>query len=365
MRYSFLGKIKKTQPWLFSILILAICLIPIQTSAADFDWSGFGSMGGGRTFDKDETFLADPVTNTTYDDSFSFDADSCIGLQTNVDLMDKLSAAIQIIGRGGSRFDAEFEYAFLEYAFTNAFSFVFGKKRAPLSMHSQNLEVGYTYHWIRLPNEIYSISTTHVTGLGMRFRDSFKNIAIDVDIYYGASSALEATASKAFAQEILVDSEDISGITAQVSSGNIKFHTSYQNAKSELSSAALGTLADIPSDLYTLGMVFDIGRLFIHTEISQHYLRKFTNSYLAYYGSLGFRIASFTPHITYGRYEQDDNNISATAEGESTTIGLRYDFHPSAAVKIEYAKIKDESDPEALLPFSDSDSITIAVDFIF
>lgn len=364
MRNSFMCKTKKLKHRLFFILMLMICFTPLQLIAADMNLVGFGSIGGGQTLSRNETFLASPITNTFYDHTVSFDGDTCIGLQSDIDLLDRLSATIQIISRGGSQFDATFEWAFLSYELTHNLSFIFGKRRMPLFMHSQNVEVGYTYHWIRPPNEVYYVSSTYVNGPSLLFRDTLGLFEVEFDLYYGASESEEATASGIFSDTVIAESEDILGITARFGFDPFRIYCVYEMADTVLTGIEKGEISAIHADTYTLGMIWDIGCMFIHTEIIRIHLDGMVNSNVCGYGSFGFRIGAFTPHITYGEYKGDDDNIPFVNNRHSLTIGLRYDFHPSAAFKIEYSTLEEESDPLVAL-FDDSEAVSFAVDFLF
>lgn len=364
MRNSFLYKTIKFKSWIFLIITILASFMPFRDISAEVNWVGFGSIGGGQTFSRNDTFLANPITDTSYEDTVSFDADTCVGLQSDIDLLDGLSATIQIITRGGSEFDATFEWAFLSYELTRNLSFAFGKRRMPLFMHSQNLEVGYTYHWIRPPGEIYYVSSTYINGPSLMFEDTFGKFNANFDIYFGTSKSEEASATAAFSQKVIADSKDILGITAKFGLEAISVYFVLEKADTTMTGDNLGVLPEIHSDTYSFGLIFDIGWMFIHGELISIQIDTFANSKVCGYGSLGFRIGAFTPHITYGEYNGDDDNIPFITKSYSTTIGLRFDFHPSAAFKIEYAKVVDDSAP-LLVIFGDSESVSFAVDFLF
>lgn len=106
-----------------------------------------------------------------------------------------------------------------------------------------------------------------------------------------------------------------------------------------------------------------------------------------YYMSAGYRIGSLTPHITYSVNERELDNyfnpvtyanasldpltdaaIDGTEKTESITVGLRWDFHPAAAIKFEYQTSADKSDQEIIDVKGDArevDTFSAGIDIIF
>jgi hypothetical protein len=100
-----------------------------------------------------------------------------------------------------------------------------------------------------------------------------------------------------------------------------------------------------------------------------------------YYLSLGYRMGSLTPHITYSVYDRELENYynpnvapaaapvaEATEESNAVTLGLRWDFHPAAAIKLEYTSRSDDSDQEIediKGDWREVDLFTAGIDIIF
>jgi len=102
---------------------------------------------------------------------------------------------------------------------------------------------------------------------------------------------------------------------------------------------------------------------------------------------LGYRFGDFQPYIMYEETETDRNTSTAsvfpdalqpTVQGAfdsqefeyyATSIGLRYDFHPSAALKVQYTRFDDivdlTSDFGTFDIKEDLHQLTVGVDFIF
>ena len=117
----------------------------------------------------------------------------------------------------------------------------------------------------------------------------------------------------------------------------------------------------VGSDFFGLAAKVTLGNTFFITEatyreiddpIILNGLSDQSNGFV----SVGHRIGDFTPHITYSFQDNTLDNTAFTpasfdgvTEGDSSiTLGLRWDFHPSAAFKVEYQSRSDDSDSEVL-----------------
>jgi len=89
-------------------LVAAIAVLGIAqpSSAIELDFGGFISVGGG-ILSNDEI-----DSSVQYDEDFSFDEDSILGLQTTAPINDKLSFTAQLVARGNDSFNIEAEWAF-------------------------------------------------------------------------------------------------------------------------------------------------------------------------------------------------------------------------------------------------------------
>jgi predicted porin len=92
----------------------------------------------------------------------------------------------------------------------------------------------------------------------------------------------------------------------------------------------------------------------------------------AWYVSAAYTSGKWTPHLTYSHSEfsDDDYNVGFAARDDSTIIaGVRYDFHPSASLKLEYHLTDDESKVNGIDAPTDGhdhvDVIEFAMDLIF
>ena len=151
-------------------------------------FNGFVSIGGGMTLDDGETMRVDGATGAEYDDSVKFGPDSLFALQAHVDLAENLSATVQLVGRGGNDFDAGFEWAYVSYEATDELTLSAGHRRLPIWFYSDSLEVGYAYHWIRPPTDLYGSPLNVYNGVNARYACAIGGLNSQVEAFFCESS---------------------------------------------------------------------------------------------------------------------------------------------------------------------------------
>lgn len=76
--------------------------------------------------------------------------------------------------------------------------------------------------------------------------------------------------------------------------------------------------------------------------------------------TLGYRFDNITPFVSYADFEGEGDDAESH---ETTSFGVRWDFHSSAAFKIQYDEVEDNS--VGLAVAGDSKAITIGIDMVF
>jgi hypothetical protein len=80
----------------------------------------------------------------------------------------------------------------------------------------------------------------------------------------------------------------------------------------------------------------------------------------SYMVSTGYNFDSVTPYVGYSQLEED----IIDGENHNTTFaGLRWDFHSSAAFKVQFDKVEDNSYELAVA--GDNESISFGIDLVF
>lgn len=140
-------------------LTLASCVIAPNLSAAELNFSGFLSVGGGLVDDENG-----PAYGGYSEEDLKFDH-NLLGLQVTGQVAEKLTATAQLIARSGDDYDVNAEWAYLTWQATDESKVRVGRLRTPFYMYSDFLDVGYSYAWITPPSEVYYLPFNNVDGI--------------------------------------------------------------------------------------------------------------------------------------------------------------------------------------------------------
>ena len=161
-----------------------------------------------------------------------------------------------------------------------------------------------------------------------------------------------------------MSAKDLLGLTFLVNRRWLQLRVIYGQNTVDGVGQTLGPIyTNIKNTYYGASAGLDFGSFFFVGETSLLGFDKDINTNFTWLVSGGVRFGKFTPHITYSACEEDDDNLPAMVKQNTTTAGVRYDFHPNAAMKLEYSIRKDES--EGTVFYGDADLISFAIDYCF
>lgn len=139
------------------LLLLALGLNTLPALAADFAFSGFGTVGYAVS---DQHYKYQRFIN----DKGTVARDSILAGQMDVSITPEWSATVQAKFAPALDNDHQWEptisWAFISWRPSNDWLIRAGKLRVPLYMHAENMDVGTTYDYARLPIEMYSMTPT-------------------------------------------------------------------------------------------------------------------------------------------------------------------------------------------------------------
>ncbi len=348
-----------------------------QHALSDIKFNGFSNIIAGKTQGGGSAL--------SYDDELNLDPNSLVGLQATSDLGNKLTAGLQVLARGETSWNAEISWAYLKYQATDNLSFLAGRQRVPFYAYSEFINVGYTYNWINPPELIYGAPFDTVNGISALYshyigdlesiwhitmghasntpNDNFEfeypdlvNIhwtgeigSFKTHLNYGVSSQSFGLGFDSFTDTINNGAAD-AGITAE------------QAKEIEIMTLSDHTVDDDDQvEFFVIGGIYDNGNFSIASEFIS---LQFDGSLLltkkdSWYISLAKRFGDFTPHLTVSQDSIDTQDTSflnilngtdlegtgrtlafiansfKNSETETITLGLRWDFHESAAFKAD------------------------------
>lgn len=369
-----------------SLLATAVFCVA-NTHAAEVQWGGFGTLGAGQTLNSDDArYDARPMLNDgDLDDKLTFNVLSVVGLQADVKISDGLSATVQLKAEGSDNWDANVAWAYVTYEMTPNLKVQAGRKLIPVYSYTDSIDVGYTYHWIRPPGDVYGVAAIsydgvnvayqgfvgdwEVTGNGLvgrveddegmyaNFTTSYRVWGGNVEATYDDWVKLRLAAMRY--EDFLLDGE----IGGEGSGLRIApFNSVYYGTSLSLTPANWLLIAEYTwYDADVENLIPGVPGTKLLNNLDE-----------AWYVSAAYTTGKWTPHLTYSHSEFADEgyNLGSVANEYSTIIaGLRYDFLPSASLKFEYHIKDDDSQTNGVdtpLRGHDSvDAIQVAIDFIF
>ncbi len=373
------------------------------TAAADIRFNGFASIVAGQTLSEGETYLG-------YDNDLSFKNESIFAIQAMSDLGDGLSATAQIVAEGRDNFNTKFAWAYMSYEVSDYTSVRAGRLRLPFYLYSDYLDVGYAYPWVRPSDAMYSLpfnnydglSVIHNTYLG-EWDFSFNFVTGELeDTFFNDTSPTDGSLNSMFGLATSFSREWFSGYFTYIQ-GKVDIPVAGIEDFANLT-RALGASEEAANNIrldgdkgWFMGAGFNIDyeNWSIIAEFSQN---KTENSILQEpdkggYVSFGYRVSEkLMPFVLYEVFETEENtsiaaqipgtiipplgtdydgfpaNLAAQAlvnqvnrnEYTATSVGMRYNFHPSAVFKVQYTAVDNKLDDA-----DDSDTIAFAIDLVF
>ncbi len=363
-------------------LATAICTLLAHGSAkADIDFTGFASITAGKVlsgdgvphYDVPPTFLADYPIVSAYSEDLSFKQESLFGLQVKATLSDGLSATAQIVSRGADSFDTTFEWAYLSYEVNDNWTIQAGKKRLPLFYYSDFYDVGFAYVWLRPPADTYTWQVFNYNGINALYSGNVGDWSISSNFYTGKE---ESENNRLLSQFFFIEPtteiwKDIFGAVFNASNDWLELRfTAMTYTNERFRSGVQQTWGGkTERDGTFLGMAINAtwGDTFLLTEINQLELDD-DGELDSLMVSIGHNFGTFTPYLSYSKLDQtgdylDGSPISDGEDHDTTSVGIRYDFHPSAAFKVQYDVVNDNSYEYAVA--GDSKALTFGIDLVF
>lgn len=363
--------------------LISIALVSALTSAslhAEIYLSGFASIVGGVTTSSDEQLY-------NYNDSFNFKEGSLVALQASSDLENGLGVTVQIMAKGEDDWEPEFKWAYVSYDASDSLRLLAGRQRIPFYMYSGFLDVSYAYGWIEPPKGVYDVVFDTFDGLGAVYTTNFGSVDATFHGVYGSNSdELTIFESTDFETTFTPEINDLVGLATTFTYDWLTLRAGYFVADVTMPISGFNQLAAAWqqagfTDIANNTMVEEDSGKFLELGFQINYesiivVGEYTeldvdNTPLSveesYYIMAGYQFDQFLVHVTYGADEGTSDNYTSdvpygansdldTLKGTTerlfatqidkadyVTVGVRYDFHDSAALKLEYTNFSDNN----------------------
>jgi hypothetical protein len=293
-----------------------------DTAAADgnagasmFSFNAFGTLGVVHSSEDNADFTSSSFKpdGAGYSHAWSADVDSRVGAQVIANITPQLSAVLQLIAEQNyaNSYRPEVEWANIRYQFTPDFGVRVGRIELPLFLVSDARKVGYVNPWVRPPGEVYNVvPITNSDGIDASYRMHMGDVTSTLGAAYGRFYHVDFPAGS-------IDVRDLRGLFSRTDYGAALFNLSYVAAHITLSPVIpllddfreFGAAGEAIADRYELigklativsaGASYDPGKWFATAEWTEFDGRSFLGVDTGWYVSGGYRIAKFTPYLTY------------------------------------------------------------------
>lgn len=395
------------------MLLLVLAGLSRPGVAADsFTIGGFGTLGAVRNPSEQFGFIRDLTQSDGARDKTSLEPDSILGLQLENTFSEQTRGVLQLVSRHTytDNYTPRVSWAFLEHDPTPQLDIRAGRLGWDVYMLSDSRNVGYSYLWARPPIEYFGLQqVSHIDGADVVFTRPLGEGLFWTKAYAGvADEKLPLDTG---------DPYDLGGSTAygahvNYQQGDWWFRLGYNEVQLDKEVAAIEPLlaalrttgdpaqASLASDLsvegatathLVAGLIFERGPL----QVQAMYDRATSDTLLfpdhhAGYAMLSYRVGSLTPFAYVAEVRSDrarresgfppgsppdvqvrfllDDTVNRQ---RSVGAGVRWDFRPDAAFKLQVERIDAEDALSSLTrrpdPDWDGDAtlVSATLDFIF
>ena len=364
--------------------------------ASDVNFSGFLSVGGGMVDDEDN-----PEYGAYSEEDLTF-KNNIFGLQVTGQVNEKVSATAQLIARSQNDYSVGSEWAYLTYQATENSKIRAGRLRTPFYLYSDFLDVGFAYHWITPPREVYYLPFNNIDGVDFYYTRSLGSVDASFQAYFGSFD--EEFSGLDFKTRSQV------GVATTFSRDWWTFRTAYHQADLSYAGAGIDQLvgglkqisaalkdtpykvdvspniaaltADADKATFTeVGLTIDTGRFVAAAEyIVMDASDTMLGEHVRYFTMAGVRAGSWLFHVTAGKADDKQAHpeaglpaIPPTAQlvgaikgatrdfiefRDVLTLGARWDVAGSTAIKFQFDDVDN-------LDTGDQKVLSVALQTVF
>ena len=347
-------------------------ILNLNAKEEKLDIKFFGTVGSVYNDNSNYKFTKGPHSKDGSSTDFNPYIDSVIGLQPTYKFNDTLSFITQAITKKNDFGDikASIDWSYLKYDSNENFIFKIGRIRLPYYKNSNNNNIGYSKLMIREPIEVYGqMPLSTYNGIEFIYSNIVNKYFYTIQGNYGQEKfdVPIQTLNEVFVNEL----KDLKAINFTFGNDIIEARASYLKGRistknpsidelfSTLRQYSLNDLANKyemknkKSEYFGLGLFLDYKNFIFSSEYGKKKINSFYISTHGFYTTLGYRISSFIPYISYAKVRMKDNIFVNTASSDlneliaiqnvaqnSNTLGFKYNINQNMDFKFEYQRIK-------------------------
>lgn len=373
-----------------SVAILSLILLLsspplLAEDTGNFIFNGFGTLGVSRLGGEDNgrSYGAKGQVNHRW----RGDELSRLGGQFTYYFRDDLEATAQIKAAADQdSWGLDLDWLYLAWQATDRLTLRAGRLRNPVYMYSETLNVGATYPWLRLPDEVYyQLQIAHYEGVDLLY-----NIPLHFGSLTWQLSGGQAHDRRHFIHDDQhdMDYSKLFGINATLTTHAWgAFRIAYSEASLDMRLPYMegtwleGISEDVKGKYTALGYQYDDGVWMAASEATRMVVEGLTPSYNAFYIMAGRRFGNIEAHLTYGQLDDE-----LTGRQSSWNWGLNYRLSPTVIIKSEYKRVDNTNESQGVFVRSgeeymealarreylgqpmrtfDGDIVSFGIDFLF
>lgn len=389
---------------------IMLCALSLDTYA-ELRFNGFASI---RATAADSDNGTPPFDRFKGDGDISFKDESLFAIQASADLSEGLTATVQLLAEGTDDFEVEAQWAYLTYELNDTHSVSAGRLINPIFHQSQYEKVGYAHNFARLPKSVYSdFDFSTIEGISLDSTFFVGDLLLETKLTYGnwdgevflasaggdfstgfkdilsANLVLSGDWWKVFAGGFVADFEGgeldsvFVGITeAVLAAQGIDGLAATGATSAEIAdfTDAVGVDGNTGTYLFA-GFSLDKNNILVDFEFVDYGAEDtMIADAQGWFVALGYRFGQHLVSLHQETLEETEVSefldgvtnpllfaagsfgagILANTDIDATGITWRYDFHPSAALKVDYLAGENEDQD-----IGDYSIWSIGVDMVF
>lgn len=326
------------------------------------------------------------IYDNTVSEDVTFRHDSRVGVSVNGDITDELSAGALMTARASSleSYQPTFDWALITWKPMNRMSLRVGRLLTPVWMFSEQIDVGLTFPWVRLPTEVYAMNSfKSFEGASLSWGLPLGGMDLTLTAYAGQGSLREGNPLSSFITVASINA--LRGLELAWANDFAQLRLAYLHGRVEQLEArgpvpASVVIPGVPpnlnfvnittfdakmGDFVSAGVKFDRWNLLLIWEYAYRYVTGADLTKQAgTYGTLGYHLDKFLPHLTYSW--SGKNAGTRTGTEQTVTAGLAWQALTSATLKLEYQYSKSgDSTVSFDLPNQHAHFVNAALDVVF
>ncbi|MGK0444270.1 MAG: hypothetical protein ACJA1U_001201 [Bermanella sp.] len=330
------------------------------------------------------------------------------GVQMTFNIDDSTSVITQLVSKGENDFDTRADWLYLKHSFGNGLTVKAGRLRKPNYLLSEFFDVGYAMPWTQPPVEVYGVLETSANyeAVDLTYDFEIGDWSAYTQVQYGRSITSEIVSKNLLAFNFSMNNGDLTlragysqadaGIVSGSNTETLVTGINTAIASTNIAGDAASLGGTNKGTFFGLAAMYDNGQMVLISEYNSLTVDSVLADQDGYYLMGGYRIGQWMPYLTVAHEETTDDsdrvatsipalsgspateaatlagiNTALTAlnvEQDRTAIGVRYDWKPGVAIKVQYDMVDvgdtaGEFDPA---PTEDTANIlSITIDTVF